>query len=138
MEQMVSMSIDLHLFFVFLTLALALINLWIIKKIDNYVDMTKKVEMFTPAYYLSLSIVIFTGFVVMAAYRFHTVYTAYLMIAVSVYIIVTAFKANRLFKKTRIRDKNSQKVYREFAIKKYLVDIALMVLTIVIAFMFAT
>jgi len=136
MDSLVSMSVDLHIFFVFLTLALAFVNLFIVKKCSDYVNMTKKVELFTPMYYLSLSVVIFTGLVVLAVFHFHFIHTVYMMILTSVIIIIGAFKAYGLFKLTREKDINSQIIFREFAAKKYIVDILLLIFTIGFAFSF--
>jgi uncharacterized membrane protein len=99
--------------------------------------MTKKVEFFTPMYYLSLSVVIFTGLVVLAVFHFHFVHTVYVMILTALVIIIGAFKAYKLFKQTRIKDTSSQIIYRDFATKKYLVDIGLLIFTIIFAFAFA-
>ncbi len=137
MNELVSMSVDLHIFFVFLTLLLAFVNLLVIKKCQEYINMTKKVELFTPMYYLSLSVVIFTGLVVLAVFHFHFVHTVYVMIITAVIIIATAFKSYKLFKQTRIKDINSQIIYRQFATKKYIVDIVLLIFTIIFAFAFS-
>ena len=104
------------------------------KSYNDYVAMTKRYEFFSPLYYLSLSIVIFTGFVVLAVYKFHTNYIVYLMIFTSAVIIVGAFKNHKLFKQTKVKDINSQKIFKQFAIKKYLLDIIFIVLTIILAF----
>ena len=134
MNELVSMSVHIHIFFVFSTLTLAVINLFIVKSCSEYVAMTKKFELFSPLYYLSLSVVVFTGSVVLAVFKFHANHAVYLMVFTSVVIIIGAFKAHKLFKKTRIKDSNSQEVFRKFAIKKYLFDIAAMLITIVLAF----
>ncbi len=137
MDELVSMSVDLHIFFVFLTLVLAFVNLMVIKKCQEYINMTKKVELFTPMYYLSLSVVIFTGLVVLAVFHFHFIHTVYVMILTAIVIIIGAFKSYKLFKQTRVKDTNSQIIYRKFAIKKYIVDIVLLVFTITFALAFA-
>ncbi len=138
MSEMISMSIDIHIFFVFLTLCFAIINLFVVKKVGEYVKMTKKVEMFTPAYYISLSIVMFTGFVVLAAIHFETIYIVYFMILVALHIITSAFKVHRLFKKTHLKDKESQIVFKKYAQRKYIVDIILIFATIIASFAIIT
>jgi hypothetical protein len=137
MNELVSMSINLHIFFVFLTLLFAIINLFVVKSCSEYIAMTKKHELFTPLYYLSLSVVIFTGSVVLAVFKFDINHAVYLMILTSVIIIIGAFKNHRLFKLTRVRDENSQIIFRKFAAKKYIVDIVLIIITITLAFIFA-
>lgn len=134
MNELVSMSINLHIFFVFLALLFALINLFVVKSCSEYVAMTKKYELFSPLYYLSLSVVIFTGSVVVAVFKFDINHAVYLMILTSVIIIAGAFKNHRLFKLTRVRDEESQIVFRKFAVKKYIVDIVLIIITIALAF----
>jgi len=137
MNELVSISTNLHVFFVFLMLIFAFVNLFVIKSCSDYIDMTKKYEFFSPLYYLSLSIVIFTGSVVLAVFKFAISYTVYLMIFTSIIVIAGAFKTHRLFKLTRVRDVNSQEVFRKFAVKKYILDIVLIIISIVLGFMFA-
>ena len=134
MNELVSMSVEIHLFFVFLTLVLAVINLFVVKSCSDYIKMTKKFELFSPLYYLSLSVVIFTGSVVLAVFKFHANHAVYLMIFTSLIVIIGAFKAYKLFKKTRVRDINSQEIFRKFAVKKYLLDIALILVTTILTF----
>jgi len=129
MKELVSMSINLHIFFVALTFVLAVINLLIVKNCNDYIKMTKRVELFAPLYYLSLSVVIFTGSVVLAVFKFHFKHSVYLMLLISLVIIIGAFKANRLFKMTRVKNIPSQDRYREFAYKKYLLDGVLIAVT---------
>jgi len=137
MNELVSMSVQIHIFFVFSTLAFAVINLFVIKSCSDYITMTKKFELFSPLYYLSLSVVIFTGSVVLAVFKFHANHAVYLMIVTSLVIITGAFKTHKLFKKTRIKDTNSQEIFESFAIKKYMLDIVLIAITIALAFIFA-
>ncbi len=138
MNELVEMSINLHLFFVVLSLILSLINIFVVKKIEDYVDMTKKVELFTPAYYLSLSITVFTGFIVLSVYHFHFTFAVYIMIASTIHIIISGFKCHKFFKKTRMQDKESQITFRKFADRKYKIDSILIILTIILAFVFKT
>ena len=95
--------------------------------------MTKRVELFTPLYYLSLSILIFTGSVILAVYKFHLKSSVFLMIVASLFIIAGAFKTYQLFKMTRVKDIVSQKKFRDFAYKKYLLDTMLLIFTTTIA-----
>ncbi len=134
MNELVSMSVQIHIFFVFLTLALAVINLFVVKSCSDYIAMTKKFELFSPLYYLSLSVVVFTGSVVLAVFKFHANHAVYLMVFTSAVVIIGAFKAHKLFKKTRVKDVNTQEIFRKFAGKKYLVDIVLMLITVILAF----
>lgn len=134
MNELVSMSVQIHIFFVFLTLTLAVINLFVVKSSSEYIAMTKKFELFSPLYYLSLSVVIFTGSVVLAVFKFHINHAVYLMVFTSIVIIIGAFKTHKLFKKTRVKDISSQEIFRKFAVKKYLIDIALMLISIIVAF----
>ncbi len=138
MNELVSMSTDLHIFFVFLTLALAIINLIVVTRVKEYIPMTKRVELFTPLYYLSLSIVVFTGFVVLSVYHFQIKAIVYLMMASVLVMIYSAFKTHKKFKRTRVKDIESQITYRNFAANKYKVDIAILIFVIILSFAVAT
>jgi len=133
MKELVKMSINIHIFFTIFTIFLALVNIYIVKKCNNYIKMTKRVELFTPLYYLSLSILIFTGSVILAVYKFHLKSSVFLMIVASLFIIAGAFKTYQLFKMTRVKDIVSQKKFRDFAYKKYLLDTMLLIFTTTIA-----
>ncbi len=134
MNELIKYSIDIHIFFVFFILSLSVINLYVVKKCDEYIKMTKKYELFSPLYYLGLSAVIFTGSVVLAVFKFDIKPIVYLMILVSLVIIVGAFKTHKLFKKTRVRDMESQVRFREFAVKKFGIDTLLILFTTILAF----
>ena len=100
--------------------------------------MTKRVELFTPLYYLSLSIVVFTGFVVLSVYHFQIKAIVYLMMASVLVMIYSAFKTHKKFKRTRVKDIESQITYRNFAANKYKVDIAILIFVIILSFAVAT
>ncbi len=134
MDELVSLSIQIHIFFLFLTLLFAIVSFFVVKSSKEYINMTKKFEFFTPLYYLNLSIVIFTGFVILAVFKFHTNYSVYFMLLSSIAIIIGAFKVYKLFKKTRVKDINSQELFRQFAIKKYLFDIVIILITAIFGF----
>jgi len=135
MDELLKMSLDIHIFSVVASIIFCIVNLFIIKNVENYIAMTKKVEMFTPIYYFFISLAMFTGFVMWAVSRFKFDISVYLMVLSFIAIIVGAAKSYKLFKKTRIKDKNSQKVFREFAIKKYIFDAILLILVAFLAFL---
>ncbi len=132
MNELFSVSVDIHIFFVLIALVVSILRFFTVKN-NNYIKMTKRYEFLLLYYHLSIAIVIFTGLILSAVSKFHINYTVYLMIIISLVTLAGEFKVHKLFKKTSIKDLNSQDIFRKFAIKKYLLDIVMILATALIA-----
>ncbi len=131
MEEMVSMAIQLHIGFIILALSLASYIYFVSSKFED-IKYAQKYEKTYSWYLMSLSIIGFTGIVVMAVEQFAFHWGVIWMIIIFIIMIATSVKVHKLFKKSDRFDKNSIIAFSQFAKKKYLLDIVLMLVTGVI------
>ncbi len=133
MDKLISVSFGVHVFFVLIALIVTVLRFFVVQDNNDYIKMTKRYEFLLPCYHLSITIIIFTGLILSAVSKFHINYTVYLMIIISLITLAGEFKVHKLFKKTSIKDLNSQDIFRKLAIKKYLLDIIMILVTALIA-----
>ncbi len=128
MEEMITMAIQLHVGFIILALLLASYIYFVVGKFDS-VKYAQKYEKTYSWYLMSLSIIGFTGLVVMAVEKFAFHWSFVWMIFIFFIMIFTSIKVHKLFKNTNRFDKDSIILFSSFAKKKYLFDILLMLAT---------
>jgi nitrate reductase gamma subunit len=128
MEEMITMAIQLHIGFIILALLLASYIYFVVGKFDN-LKYAQKYEKTYSWYLMSLSVIGFTGLVVMAVEKFAFHWSFIWMIFIFFIMIVTSVKVYKLFKNTDRFDKDSITLFSTFAKKKYLLDIFLMLAT---------
>ena len=138
MEEIFDLSIKLHIFFAISTILIAAYILYLFYADIEYVPLTRKVEFITIWYYVVLAALAFTGLIALTVQKFLFSFIVILMICASVLILITGIKEYKLFKKTRVKDIKSQEKYREFAKKKYLWDICLIIIIGVISAVFVS
>ena len=128
MEEMITMAIQLHIGFIILALLLASYIYFVVGKFDN-LKYAQKYEKTYSWYLMSLSVIGFTGLVVMAVEKFAFHWSFIWMIFIFFIMIFTSVKVYKLFKNTDRFDKDSITLFSTFAKKKYLLDIFLMLAT---------
>ncbi len=127
MEEIFELAIKLHIVFIISSISIAIYILYLFYANIKYIPLTRKIEFITIWYYVSLAALAFTGLIALTVQKFAFSFSVILMIIVSTIIFITGIKEYRLFKKTRLKDITSQKNYRNFAKKKYLWDIILII-----------
>ncbi len=125
MEELLKSAIKYHTISIGFMLIIASTNLYFIFGDKNF---SKKVKMLNPLYYMFFAIVGFSGVIVLAIYQFSISHMVWLMIAVFLIIFVMSMKLYKVYKYQHSK-------YRAFAKKKYLLDVALMVLTMSLVYM---
>ncbi len=128
MEQMITMAIQLHIGFIILALILASYVYFVAGKFENLKHAQNYEKTYT-WYLMAISIVGFTGIVVLAVKMFAFQWSVVWMIIIFIIMIFTSIKVHKLFKKTDRFDKESILDFSQFAKKKYLSDILLMLST---------
>ncbi len=128
MEQMITMAIQLHIGFIILSLLLASYVYFVAGKFED-VKYAQNYEKTYAWYLMAISIVGFTGIVVMAVELFAFHWSVVWMIVIFIIMILTSVKVHQLFKKTHRFDEESILAFSQFAKKKYLSDILLMLAT---------
>lgn len=125
MEELLITAIKFHIYFLIGMVIAALINLYFIFTSKEF---SKKVKKVNPAYYGLFASVAFTGVIILAVYHLHMTHTVYMMIVAWLVIFVMSMK---LFKKYKY---GTPAEYREFAKKKYILDIALISIVTIIVY----
>lgn len=132
---MLNDSIATHVFFIYIFLAVMLINLYSVYNINNFIKMAKRLKYFTPMYHTINAIIIYTGTIV-AFYSKTFSLTIFLMIAASIAVMVLEIKR---FKKMRIiktTDIELQEQFLAFSRKIYIIEISILVFTYIISKIF--
>jgi hypothetical protein len=128
MDELIRLSIQLHLVFIVLLGLLIGINLYLLNSDRTFVKLSKRLELLAPQYYIILSAIFFTGIIVMAVQQFHFSISIGLMLVVWGGMIAFGIKGRRMYKKIE-RTESSQRAYKQFAIKKYALDLLALLAT---------
>ena len=131
MEEMVTLSMQLHLIFVFLFVVLLGINLYLLKSDKTFFNLSKRLELLAPQYYIVLAAIFFTGLIVMAVRQFSFSWAVWEMIAVWIVLIAFGIRGHKAYKKVK-RSELSSAEYKAFALRKYSIDLALVALTLIL------
>ncbi len=129
MQQLLLASMWTHQLFVGLLFFLALLNIYFIKKEQVFVSLGRQIEFLAPQYYLLLAAILFTGLLVWTVEQFEFQIKIVLMIITWLVIFITSVMKYKKYKKTSYRDLEAQKKFKSFALKKYLIDIVLILFT---------
>ena len=134
MNEFITLSTQLHLLFVIVLVVLIGINLYLLKKDTGFVRLSKKLELIAPQYYIVLSAIFFTGIIMMAVTQFTFHIGVWVMIGVWMFILFFGIRGHRRYKKMDKKDEVSQNDYKTFAIKKYTIDLALILASTLFAY----
>ncbi len=134
MKDMISMSIMLHVIFIVIAALLAVFSYIFINSDKDYRGFSNRVESLSLQYYFMLAALFFTGLVVFGATGLEFTWQVGMMIAALIWIIFSSVKLHMLFKMTRERDIESQKRFKIYAKRKYLIDIIIILLVSVIMY----
>jgi len=131
MNELIELSAQLHLIFIVVLIGLIFINLYLLKSDKTFFNLSKRLELIAPQYYIVLSAIFFTGLIVMAVRQFSFSFVVWEMIIAWIVMVGLGIKNHKLYKKARL-DAGSQNAYKALAFRKYLLDLALVVITIVL------
>ena len=134
MQDMISTAIALHLGSIFLILAIIIWVLLILKSDRDFAPLSRKYEAVSLYYRALLGVLFFTGLVVMAVAKFDVSWMVYVMILVILHMSATSVKENIVYKKTHIKDIPSQEAFKKYAMKKYMIDIIMIVVVGVVSY----
>ncbi len=134
MNEMITMSINLHLFIIVAAILLALYNIYASYKLEDETIYINRMKYIQPQYLMIISAIIFTGVTVMAVSYFNLRISLVIMIIAVLWMLYTSIKKHIIRKDTNTNDKESMQNFREFVKKKYTIDIALMLVVGVVSF----
>ena len=135
MNDLIVMSLTLHRIFIGLVLAIAILSYFFVNSDKDFRGFSNRVESVALQYYFMLAALFFTGLVVFGATGLEVTWQVMMMVGALVWIIFTSAKLHQVFKRTRERDIASQKLFKTYAKRKYIVDI--LIIFTVTALMYA-
>ena len=122
MDELIRLSSQLHLVFIVLLGTLIAINLYLLKSDKTFLNLSNRLELIAPQYYIVLSAIFFTGIIVMAVRQFSFSLSVWVMIGVWIVMIAFGIRGHKMYKKIE-RTETSQSAYKRYAIKKYTLDL---------------
>ena len=135
MEQMITMSINLHLFIIGATILLALYNIYVSYNLKDETIYINRMKYIQPQYLSLVTAIMFTGITVMAVNHFVIKPSLIFMIIAILIIYFTSVKKHLIRKFANTNDPDAMSYLRGFVKKKYIGDVVLMVLVGVVSFM---
>ena len=132
--ELINMATDLHLIFVLATIFVAVVSFFFIFSDKDFRAFSKWVESIALQYYFMLGSLFFTGLILWTTESFVLHWKVFLMIGAMIVILYTSIKLHRIYKKTRLNNIPSQQAFKQYAKRKYLIDIVLLVGTAAVAY----
>ena len=134
MDELFNTTLKFHATFVGILSVMAIINYFVINDKLDYKMLVKRVRIILPIYYMFLTTVLFTGLVLLGVAKFTIHHSVYLMIVVWFVILMMTIRRYKKFKSLRSDDKRRRGRFVRFSKRKHLIDIALIIVTMVIAY----
>ena len=134
MNELISMSLTLHVVFITSVLVLAVLSYFFVQQDKDFRGFSKRVESVSLQYYFMLAALFFTGLVVFGATGLEVTWQIVMMLGALGWIIFTSAKLHQVFKRTREVDIESQKLFKTYAQRKYLTDILIILAVSVVMY----
>ena len=131
MEEMVTLSMQLHLIFVMLLLALLGLNLYWLRRKQPFTALSKRLDLLAPQYYIVLSAIFFTGLIVMAVRQFSFSWAVWAMIGVWIVLIALGIRGYKASKKLKRAQLHSME-YTALVSQNYTIGVMLVVATLIL------
>ncbi len=133
--EFVSLSITTHVYSIMALMIIMIFNYLSVSKMDQFIPLAKRLRFMTPLFHMANAFVIYTGAIV-AAYSHDLSITVILMIATSIFVMVTEIKRYKKMRVIRSTDYELQKEFVLFAKKIYTMQIIAVMFTYVISKLF--
>ena len=134
MDQLFNLTVRLHEAFVGILLLFAIVNYFIINEKLDFDALHKRVKAILPLYYLFLSMIIFTGLILLGASKFSIHHTAILMILVWFIMLFMTIRRYKKLKSLRRGDNRRMVRFVRFSKRKHLIDIFLIIATMAVVY----
>jgi hypothetical protein len=133
-EELIALSIELHVVFIVLLVVIIGINLYLLKSNRTFFKVSKLLELITPQYYIVLAAIFFTGLIVLSVTKFVFSMEVVSMLAVWLYGVVFGIKNHKVYKRMLKTDAQAQENYKKLAFKKYSVELGFLLVVIALAY----
>ena len=134
MEQLITLARELHEVSLFITIFLVIYLYFKFLFEKDYVTLTKKYERYSLVYFFFLGVLFFTGLVLFTVMKFQWSLKIILMIMAIMHMTVTSIKLHKVFKRSNLFDESSQESFKSYSLKKYFIDILVLILIGFIAY----
>ena len=128
MQELATLSTQIHVISIFLTILVVLFLYITFVTHHEYIKLTKLYEKYSLFYFFFLSVNIFTGIILWTIMKFHFSFKIVLMNLAVLYIIFTSIKLRIFFKKSKVFIKQSQINFHKYTRKKYFLDMLVLLL----------
>jgi len=134
MEQLITLAREIHEVSLFITIFLVIFLYFKSLFEEDYVALTRKYERYSLFYFFFLGVLFFTGLILFTVLKFQWSLKIVLMIMALLHMSVTSIKLHRVFKASNLFDINSQKSFKSYSLKKYFIDLLVLILIGFIAY----
>jgi len=133
--ELVSTSIQWHVGGIFLLLGVILFNFYSVVKIENFLELSKRLRLMTPIFHTLNLVVAYTGAIV-AAFSHDLSITVILMSITTIFVMVLEIKRYKKMRVIKLAEIEKQNEFRAFAKKIYILEISALIITFVISKIF--
>ncbi|MEA3314630.1 MAG: hypothetical protein U9Q30_02075 [Campylobacterota bacterium] len=133
--ELVSTSIQWHVGGIVLLLGVIVFNLYSVLKIENFMELSKRLKVLTPIFHTLNLVVAYTGAIV-SAFSHDLSITVILMSITTIFIMVLEIKRYKKMRVIKLAEIEKQNEFRKFAKRVYLLQISALVTTFVISKLF--
>jgi len=128
-------SIAMHVYTIYLLLAIMVFNLITILNTDNFVKAAKKIKLATPFFHFINALIIYTGAIV-AAFSHDLSPTVILMIIAAIFIMVLEIKRYKKMRVIKSDDIVLQEEFKIYSKKIYFIEIFVLIFVYIISKLF--
>ena len=133
--ELIATSVNWHIYFILSLVAVMLFNLYSVIKVDDYFELIKRLKTMTPVYHSLNAVVAYTGGIV-AAIAHDISFTMFLMLATTIFVMILEIKRYKKMRVIKTAELEKQADFRVFAKKIYIMELAAIAFTFVIAKIF--
>lgn len=124
MSDLVASSVLIHNISIFALLALIIYHYYVVSKVESFVQLAKKLKFTTPLFHSINAFTVYTG-MVLSAYSKIFDFTTFIMIAASLFLMISEIKRYKKMRVITSADEVSQTEFKIFAKKIYKMQLAM-------------
>lgn len=133
--EVMAYSIQTHIFMIVFLIGLIAINIYRLFNQNEFIRLVKTYRLLTPLFHLINACVAYTGMIV-SAYTHDVSPTVILMIAATIFVMVTEIKRYKKMRVIKLDQTEKQEEFRAFAKKIAFMQLLALMLTFVISKLF--
>ena len=125
-NEMISLAIDLHLFFI-VAIFLVMIRIYLlIRSKREFRELSLSYDSWALYYRALLGALLFSGLVVMAVSHFDVGWQVWMMVVLGIGMLVYTIKEYMYYKPTSIKNLQANEAFINFTKKKYLIELVIL------------